>query len=100
MANEGKARDAWRGRAASGSNRRAGQRRSRGWIAAGFVVALIAGLIVAAFVFLGKEPEPTVLALPIAEYHKFRDRDWPTNPWAESDRYTPGVRCARPWAWE
>ncbi len=87
MANEGKARDAWRGRAANGSNRRAGQPRSRGWIAAGFVVAFLVGLIVAAFVFLGKEPEPIVLALPIAEYHKFRDRDWPTNPWAENDAH-------------
>lgn len=89
MASTGGRRDDWRTSSTGGG--RAGPRAGgkgkggRKWVVAALVVALLGGLLASLPLFAKQPVEPLVLALPVSEYHKFRDSRWPPNPWAEAD---------------
>ena len=81
-------KDAWRATPA-GESPRANARPSRGrWFRTAVGVAILIGSVVAVATILWPRPEPVMLALSVS---RFRNPDWPPNPWAEAD--AAGVRA-------
>ena len=88
-------KDAWRGAAAATNSApgKPGTQKPKGkpqrWLLAALVVLGLGGILAGLFFFMRPDPDPVLLALPVAEY---ADPSWPANPWAMAEARAYGER--------